>query len=148
MFHIILRKGKYIGSNLKLSLNSVVESAKPNLVFIYQSSLGMLVRKLRSFLRCPQFFVGEERRKSHLQDLSLGIPQAQHVCLNFLVSEKNHLLKMFCSLHIYSLFYFFKFNPIAYERTLGICKNHMFSFFIGYLGNKIIPNQNYETKAY
>lgn len=53
MFHIILRKGKYIGSNLKLSLNSVVESAKPNLVFIYQSSLGMLVRKLRSFLRCP-----------------------------------------------------------------------------------------------
>lgn len=44
-FIAYLKTGQHIGSNLELSLNSVVESAKPNLDFSQQSSFEMLVRK-------------------------------------------------------------------------------------------------------
>lgn len=44
-FTAYLKRGKHIGSNLELSLNSVVESAKPNLDSSQQSSFEMLVWK-------------------------------------------------------------------------------------------------------
>lgn len=76
-FTACLKTGKQIGSNLELSLNSVVESAKPNLELSQQSSFEMLVWKgFKDFLRC-QFLAGEKRRESQFSDWSLGVLLSQ-----------------------------------------------------------------------
>lgn len=71
-FTAYLKTGKHMGSNLELSLNSVVEAAKPNLDFSQQRPFEILVwNRLKSFLR-NQFPVGEEKFIS-FYDWSLGL---------------------------------------------------------------------------
>lgn len=78
-FTAYLKTGKHIGSNLELSLNSVVESAKPDLDLNQQRSFEMLVWK-KAFLDVSSLWE-KKRKKSNFNDIS----QVQHIYLIFLV---------------------------------------------------------------